>query len=402
MNSSDRIHGFDALRAFALLLGILIHAAMPFLSPAVQIWPVVESDRSVLYTAFVIGVHAFRLQTFFLLAGFFAALLIHKRGVKSFLKNRLQRIVIPFVGCIVLIVPLLQMMMLAGYTDRAEAGFIQIDSLTVDKRAYHSTISEFFLTGKFIRDLNFFHFWFLYYLIIIYVAFVVAYFAMSKSKIAARTKSRLSIFLRSRFAAFGLAAVSMLTLFPMHLWQVDTPYTVVPDPWILIYYSIFFLFGVWLYQSSETVEQLKRTTWWNLGAAAILFPLVVYFQSLGPNPELRPYDKSLELPAEYFYCLYSWCMVFGLLGGFARWLEKPNRFVRQVSDGAYWQYIMHLPLIFGLQLILIRIELPGLIEVAIQVIYVFFVLHFSYLLFVRNTWLGRVLNGPKKISKPDV
>ncbi|MDB4632034.1 acyltransferase family protein [bacterium] len=398
MNSSDRIHGFDALRAFALLLGILIHAAMPFLHPAVQIWPVVESDRSVLYTVFVIGVHAFRLQTFFLLAGFFSALLIHKRGIKSFLKNRLQRIVIPFACCIVLIVPFLQMMMLAGYSGRAEAGFIQIDSLIVDNRAYHSTISEFFLTGKFISEIIFFHFWFLYYLIIVYVAFVLAYFATAKSKIAFRMQLLLSPCLQSRFAIFGLAAVSMLTLFPMHLWQVDTPYTVLPDHWILTYYSIFFLYGVWLYQSSKKIDQLKRTTWWHLGAAAILLPIAIYFQTLGPNPELRPYNESLELPAEYIYCLYSWCMVFGLLGGFARWLEKPNRFVRQVSDEAYWQYIMHLPLIFGLQLILIRIDLPGLVEVALQAIYVFFVLHFSYLLFVKNTWLGRVLNGPKKMS----
>lgn len=399
MNSSDRIHGFDALRAFALLLGILIHAAMPFLHPAVQIWPVVEADRSVLYTVFVIGVHAFRLQTFFLLAGFFSTLLIHKRGIKSFLKNRLQRIVIPFACCIVLIVPLLQMMMLAGYSGRAEAGFIQVDSLIVDKRVYHSTISEFFLTGKSISEINFFHFWFLYYLIIIYVAFVLAYFATAKSKIAFRIQSLLTPCLQSRFAIFGLAAVSMLTLFPMHLWQVDTPCTVLPDHWILTYYSIFFLYGVWLYQSPKKIDQLKRTTWWHLGAATILLPIAIYFQTLGPNPELRSYKESLELPAEYIYCLYSWCMVFGLLGGFARWLEKPNRFVRQVSDGAYWQYIMHLPLIIGLQLIFIRIDLPGLIEVALQALYVFFVLHFSYLLFVKNTWLGRFLNGPKKISQ---
>lgn len=401
MNSSDRIHGFDALRAFALLLGIVIHAVMPFLSPAFQIWPVVEPNRSILYTLFAIGIHAFRLQTFFLLAGFFTALLIQKRGLHSFLINRMQRIVIPFVCCIILIVPPLQMMMIAGYSARPEAGFIQIDSLTVDNTAYHSTIAEFFASGKFIGEIHFFHFWFLYYLIIIYAAYAFVYVATRKLKILARLHLLSNPILQSRFAIFGLAAISMLALYPMHFWQVDTPYTVIPDLWILVYYSIFFLFGDWLYQHSQKIEQLKMNTWWHLCSAMLLLPIVIYFQSLGPNPGLRPYDQSLELPAQFIYSLYSWCMVFGLLGGFASWFQKPNGMVRQISDGAYWQYLMHLPLIFGLQLILIRVNLPSMIEVIIQVIYTFLVLHFSYVLFVRKTFIGKFLNGPIKQFEPD-
>lgn len=400
MNSSDRIHGFDALRAFALLLGIVIHAVMPFLSPALQIWPVVETNRSIFYMLFVIAVHAFRLQTFFLLAGFFTALLIQKRGVRSFLLNRLQRIVIPFVCCVVLLVPLLQMMMVAGYSDRPEAGFVQIDSLTVDKTAYHSNIVEFFSSGEFLGEFNFFHFWFLYYLIMVYAVYVLAFWMTAKTKIIPGVKWLLNPFLQSRFAIFGLAAVSMLALYPMHFWQVDTPYDVVPNPWILIYYFVFFLFGVWLYQHSQKIEQLKENTWWHLVAAIVLLPLVIYFQALGPNPELRPYNKTLELPAEYIYSLYSWCMVFGLLGGFAKWFKEPDRTVRHISDGAYWQYIMHLPVLFGLQLILIRVDLPSLVEVTIQVVYAFFVLHFSYTLIVQKTFIGAFLNGPRNSVEP--
>lgn len=395
MNSSDRIHGFDALRAFALLLGIVIHAVMPFLSPALQIWPVVETNRSIFYILFVITVHAFRLQTFFLLAGFFTALLIQKRGVRSFLFNRLQRIVIPFIFCVVLLVPLLQVMMVAGYSDRPEAGFVQIDSLTVDKTAYHSTLSDFFSSGTFLSEFNFFHFWFLYYLILIYTVYVLAFWIASKTQIIPGVNSLLNPFLQSHFAIFGLAAVSMLALYPMHFWQVDTPYDIVPDPWILIYYFVFFLFGVWLYQYSQKIDQLKQNTWRHLVAAIILLPLVIYFQSLGPNPELRSYNKWLELPAEYIYSLYSWCMVFGLLGGFAKWFKEPNGLVRKISDGAYWQYIMHLPVLFGLQLILIRVNLPSLVEVSIQVVYAFFVLHFSFTMIVQNTFVAKYLGGQR-------
>ena len=30
MSATDRVHGLDALRAFALLLGIVLHSALPY------------------------------------------------------------------------------------------------------------------------------------------------------------------------------------------------------------------------------------------------------------------------------------------------------------------------------------------------------------------------------------
>ena len=68
MPSSERLNGFDALRAFVLLLGLVIHAAMPFLEPPVQVWAVIEPVRHVGLILVVMAIHAFRLQVFFLLS----------------------------------------------------------------------------------------------------------------------------------------------------------------------------------------------------------------------------------------------------------------------------------------------------------------------------------------------
>ena len=68
---TDRYHGLDALRAGAMLLGILLHGVMSFIEPPVPIWPAVDRARSDLIGAFVLAVHAFRLQVFFVMAGFF-------------------------------------------------------------------------------------------------------------------------------------------------------------------------------------------------------------------------------------------------------------------------------------------------------------------------------------------
>ena len=37
---ADRYHALDALRGFAMLLGVLLHAALPYTAMRVPFWPV--------------------------------------------------------------------------------------------------------------------------------------------------------------------------------------------------------------------------------------------------------------------------------------------------------------------------------------------------------------------------
>jgi hypothetical protein len=77
-----------------LLLGVFGHAAISFFpDPS---WVADDSDSSpVLLVAFFTQ-HIFRMSLFFAIAGFFAHLLIEKRGFKGFAANRLKRIALPF------------------------------------------------------------------------------------------------------------------------------------------------------------------------------------------------------------------------------------------------------------------------------------------------------------------
>jgi hypothetical protein len=104
----ERYHALDALRAVAMLLGIVLHGVMSFVEPPVPIWPAVDRTRSELVGGFVLVVHAFRLQAFFVMAGFFAHLVVARRGVLGFVWHRIQRIVIPLALSARVIVPLTQ------------------------------------------------------------------------------------------------------------------------------------------------------------------------------------------------------------------------------------------------------------------------------------------------------
>src|SRR5215468_4001159 len=94
--SAERFHSLDALRAFALLLGVFFHSLMAYVLPP-GIWAVGTTAPSMPLLWFVYYSHCFRMEVFFLLAGFFARLVIEKRGVSSFLRDRARRILLVFV-----------------------------------------------------------------------------------------------------------------------------------------------------------------------------------------------------------------------------------------------------------------------------------------------------------------
>ena len=56
-----------------MLLGILLHAAIPYLHMRFPAWPVQDTHQSRVFDVNLFAVHEFRMQLFFLLAGFFGA-----------------------------------------------------------------------------------------------------------------------------------------------------------------------------------------------------------------------------------------------------------------------------------------------------------------------------------------
>ena len=100
-----RRHDLDALRGFAMLLGIGLHASLAFF-PAP--WWVQDrtSGYEGLFDEFLWAVHGFRMPVFFLMSGFFTALLWRRRGLGALLNHRLRRVALPLLISLLTIVPL--------------------------------------------------------------------------------------------------------------------------------------------------------------------------------------------------------------------------------------------------------------------------------------------------------
>jgi peptidoglycan/LPS O-acetylase OafA/YrhL len=99
---ASRRHDLDALRAFAMLLGIALHAG---LSLTAFPWVVQDTRQSEWFGLFFAVVHGFRMPLFFLVSGFFTAMLWRRRGIPALLKQRAMRIFLPCMLGLVTIAP---------------------------------------------------------------------------------------------------------------------------------------------------------------------------------------------------------------------------------------------------------------------------------------------------------
>ncbi|MCE2527010.1 MAG: acyltransferase family protein [Actinomycetia bacterium] len=121
-----RRYDLDALRGFAMLLGVGLHAALAFIPVP---WWVQDRTSSFdgLYDEFLWAVHGFRMPLFFLMSGFFTALLWRRRGLRTLLEHRLRRVALPLAIGLVTLVPAVDWVGERAIATQAEASVDQGD-----------------------------------------------------------------------------------------------------------------------------------------------------------------------------------------------------------------------------------------------------------------------------------
>lgn len=90
-----RYHYMDSARAIFMLLGVFYHTALIY--STTDIWLVSGEKLNIFFDYFSYVIHLFRMEGFYIVAGFFAAMLIEKKGAKNFLNERLIRLGIPMI-----------------------------------------------------------------------------------------------------------------------------------------------------------------------------------------------------------------------------------------------------------------------------------------------------------------
>ena len=91
----------------------------------------------------------------------------------------------------------------------------------------------------------------------------------------------------------------------------------------------------------------------------------------------------------------TWVGIYAFLGLFLRCFNEPNATWRYISDGAYWMYIIHLPIAVALAPVLSGVDVVAELKFAFVFGATTVLCLITYHFLVRATFLGAWLNGRK-------
>lgn len=388
--SSERVNYLDAVRAFALLLGVVFHAGLSFL-PVYIGWAVMDVSTSDWVAAFSLVSHSFRMPLFFLIAGFFSRMTVHRKGSVPFLQSRAVRIALPFlIGWFVLRPLIVSGWIMGGDSLRGE-----VDIIGALKAGFATLgdLPEWFLIGT--------HLWFLYYLLLATASVLIIRFALNLHRPLGRALRKVcdqSIprICRSRLGLMVLTLPTAVGLWFMSHWGLDTPDQSLRVHWpAYLIYTGFFGFGWLLNRRPVMLVELGRAHWAVAIVAASAIVAALYlmrFESLPGMAHYPLYRAGFVLA----YATMMSTLIVLTLGVFRRWLDRPSKVVRYVADSSYWLYLIHLPLVVWLQVLVAEWSLPwwlkwpGVFAATVAIALVL------YELLVRSTFVGWVLNGKRR------
>jgi fucose 4-O-acetylase-like acetyltransferase len=331
-----------------MLLGLVVHAEL--------VIELTRGDQSLrpLYD----GIHVFRMPTFFILGGYFAASLMSRAGSRGFMLSRAKRLFAPLLAAELVIASVL---IPRGCSVCAGLG-----------------------SGQW-SQVGWLHLWFLAYLSVISIGFWVASNLWRRAgldgKLAALRRPGL-------LAIWFVGAFALTTVVPSYLAVDGTlrmSLAIVPDASLLALFSIFFAFGSALWAGGAGAIGLVKSC----GLPMLTVGIWAYLASKDAPAPLAALD----------YTVAMWALPLGILGVALMVIRASNRALAYLSDSAYWVYLFHPAFLVALAAWMRPLQLPAILEFAVLLVATAGLSLASYHVVARHTIIGRFLSGRRRVRR---
>ena len=328
-----------------------------------------------------VAVHGFRMPVFFLLSGFFTAMLWRRHGLASLIRHRFRRVVLPLALSILTVGPAMQLVVTLA--QGSGKGSLTVDQLVPE-------IGEFY------------HMWFLWMLMWMLTGFLLVTFVVDQIKSKTPQSASRVNQIWPRWVMWILIPLTLVPQFGMAdrgsypMFGPDTHTGLLPPFHLLAYYAAFFTFGALSYGRYDRHGILLANKFGKRWLIILPLTLMVVLP-VGLAVTFVP-ELSFRLASQIMQVLYAWGMCLGLIGLFRFLLVRERRGVRYLADASYWIYLTHLPLVIGAQIVVRDWHLPSGVKFLLITIGVSTILLISYQTFIRYTPIGTLLNGRK--SRP--
>jgi len=377
---SGRYHGLDFIRAAMMMLVVVLHSSVSFLPEAPDaLWPYRDPRPTVLAAFLAIPIHMFVMPTFFVMAGFFAALIYAHRGVRGFVGNRGQAIALPLVVGWFAMFPIESACFVIG----------EMRSPILAGQASPAQMAATFLQNPWANPAPN-YFWFLYYLLIFYIMALVllGLIKVVPGRICASADSLVQAFMGGRLGLLlvpTLVALTWWSMLPMSKPGLQIPdSTFMPLGIAVVAYGIYFSFGWILFRHKNFIEILKRRagTRFCCGVACLMvatgcaFHWYVQFRD---GQDVTSADlRALLVVTQGVIALASWILILGGIGLAQRWLHGTHRVVAYGVKAAFWVYLTHLPVCLLIIVMMREWNAPGALKLVLAIALTFAAVLLAY------------------------
>lgn len=342
MSERAREHHWDHARAFYLLLGIPFHAAVVYSTH--HVWSVSSPEPSPVLTLIADTLHTFRMPGFFILAGYFAMMMIARRGAGEWLGSRLPRLLVPLAVASLTILPF--QILVSTYSEVVAGGVTPSHYWQV----VGSRLTRF--DEPWVS-----HLWFLYELIACSVGLAVVVAVFGNRNFRSFVARLGDLALRDRWMSFSILTIVAV----IAAWLLPQLVALGGRGALALVnynqYAIYFAFGV-VVQLSAGLKAWHRSVGWSGLAVGLLLA-----------------EISMIVPRTVWsHAVFIICGVVAalLITGFVTRItverfNRPNAVVKRIADASFTIYLFHHPVIFVLALAFVPVDWPPVIEFALIV-----------------------------------
>ena len=373
ISKTERFHGLDAVRGIAMLLGIVIHASLPYIEGLPKgLWPSDKNTSNIIAIIFEF-IHIWRMPIFFIISGFFANLVITRKSLIIWWKNRFLRLVLPAMI------------------------FFPIASITIPwifKYGYTGNINFFFS-----NEGQPHHLWFLYHLFIfVLFSIFIKFFGLIIYKFFKQINLIVVVDIFNTVKSFLGRHIfdsrfPILMIFVFFIFNLFTGADLIINP---LASGLYFLFGYRLYKNNLLFDFIKSN--WKYYLIGGLTVTIIFFIL---NTQVSNFAKEdvLWIPWVILKISSAVLLSFSFIGLAEQKFSNLNPIVRFISDSSYWVYLIHLPLVAFITFFMFKITIFAELKFLIAIILTSAICLVTYKYFVRSTIIGILLNGKKLGSK---
>ncbi|MDD2336322.1 MAG: acyltransferase family protein [Geobacteraceae bacterium] len=357
--SRQRLFFLDNLRYSVVFCVVVLHAALAY-SKLLPWWYVLDVDpgMATVFDVIVLITDVFIMPIMFFIAGFFALKSIRKKGPWLFIRSKLTRIGIPLLVGATTIVPII------GYiyesfrsTETASYGYVAYWI------KYLEGFGEFYV-GYIASPAQFSHsyFWFLSLLFWFFVVFAILYSIKAKwfgnkSVVPEQRDSNDPYALPVLLGLGVITGISLVIMMPSFVVDGQEPWVIIANlvqfqPTRLFLYVFYFPAGIYAawkgwFANGNAVGRLRI---WLPVCLGMILVFLGSFQKLsgGGTPSLSV--LIVYCFARAFLCL-SFLMVF--ISFAYRYWNYDSKVNRTFAANSYGIYLVHMPIILGLNLALV-------------------------------------------------